>query len=138
MAVIILVILATVFVGALAMHAFRQYKLRLRQRMSDNEYNVAVRIWEYACVVDEQIHHAIRKGKGVLDFARITIPTSEGYHLSLELIGTYFRVHAVPNKYNKTGRLSFLTDNTLTVRAADHLGRQAGADDPEYKGEGAE
>jgi hypothetical protein len=132
---IILVILAAVFVGALAMHGYKQYKIRLRKRISQNEYGVAVTIWEYACKVKENINIAMRKGNGVLDYSLIAIPKSDGYHLSLELIGTYFRVHAVPDKYNKTGRLSFLTDNTLTVRAADHLGKQASTEDPEYDGE---
>ena len=135
MATTVLIILAAVFIGGLTMHALKQYQLRLKQRISDNEYNVAVKLWEYACVVEKSINQAIRKSNGVLEFARIAIPTSDGYHLSLELIGTYFRVHAVPTRYNRTGKLSFLTDNTLTVRAADHLGRQASADDPEYKGD---
>ena len=132
---IILIILASVFVGALALHAYKQYKLRQRHRINDNEYKAAVTVWEYSRLVEDSIESAIRTGEGVIDFAKITVPHAQGYALSLELIGTYFRVHAIPNKYNKTGQLSFVADNTLTVRAADHMGGTASADDPEYKGE---
>ncbi|HXG93992.1 MAG TPA: hypothetical protein VNN73_16730 [Blastocatellia bacterium] len=135
---ILLIILATVFVCGLALHGYKQYKIRVLHRMSENEYSVAVTLWEYACVVKESISVAIRKSGGLLEFEKIAVPHSHGYTLSLELIGTYFRVHAVPVKYNKTGRLSFLADNTLTVRAADHFGKQASPDDPEYKGNAGE
>ena len=82
-------------------------------------------------------HHAAQKSTktGVLDFTKITVPHSQGYRISLELIGGYFRVYAVPARYNITGRLSFLTDNTLSVRASDRAGQQASCEDGEYKGE---
>jgi hypothetical protein len=131
---IILIIIATVFVGALGLHFYKQYRLRQERRISENEYEVAVTIWEYSVLVRDSINAAVLKSGGVLEFAKIAVPHSQGYDLSIELIGTYFRVHATPRKYDKTGRLSFLADNTLTVRAADHQGAQAEMDDPEYKG----
>jgi hypothetical protein len=133
--VIILIILAAVFAGALGLHAYKQLQIRRRQRMSKNEYNTAVTLWEYARLVREQIDDAKQPGKGALDFTRIAVPHSQGYRVSLELIGTYFRVYAVPKKYNRTGRLSFVSDSSLSVRAADRAGHPASADDDEYQGD---
>lgn len=132
---IVLVIVAGIFVGALGLHGYKQFKVGQERRIGENEYNVAVALWEFGGLVKSQIDDALRKGKGVLDFTNITIPSSQGYKVTLELIGTYFRVYAVPLKYARTGRLSFLTDNTLTVRAADRAGRRASAEDAEYKGD---
>ncbi|MFY9572506.1 MAG: hypothetical protein WAV20_13990, partial [Blastocatellia bacterium] len=95
----------------------------------------AVTLWEYARVVKEQIDNTIRLGSGVLDFTKIAVPHSQGYKISFELIGVYFRIYAVPARYNRTGKLSFLTDNTLSVRASDRAGQQATSEDGEYKGE---
>lgn len=135
---IILVVVSAVFAGALGLHAYKKFKLRREHRISENEYAVAVTIWEYARLVKAQIDDAIRQGTGVIDFTKITVPHSQGYRVSLELIGSYFRIYASPDRYAKTGKLSLLTDNTLTVRAADHSGEQAAADDPEYKGDSVE
>jgi hypothetical protein len=132
---IILVVLSAVFVGALGLHAYKQYKARLRQRVSENEYAVAVTIWEYARLVKAEIDDSIRQGSCVLDFTRITVPHSQGYRVSLELVGSHFRIHATPDRYAKTGKLSFVADNTLVVRASDRSGEQAAADDPEYQGD---
>ena len=134
---IVLVILAAIFVGALGLHGYKQYKVRQERRISENEYNVAVTIWEFASRTKSQIDDALRQGEGVLNFTNITIPSSEGYKLTFELIGTYFRVYAVPIRHARTGCLSFLTDNTLTVRAADHAGERATTEDAEYKGDPA-
>jgi hypothetical protein len=133
--VIVLIILAAIFVGVLGAHAYKQFKIREQQRMSENEYKIAVTLWEYARLVKQQVDGASRHGTGVLDFTKITVPHSQGYRISLELIGGYFRVYAVPDRYNRTGRLSFLTDNTLSVRASDRGGQQSTSEDPEYKGE---
>src|SRR5215217_7111970 len=116
---LILIILAAVFVGALGLHAYKQYRIRQQERMSQNEYDVALTIWEYARAVKSQIDGAIQQGTGVINFTKITVPHSHGYKISLELIGSYFRVYANPNRYARTGRLSFVADNTLVVRAAD-------------------
>jgi len=133
--VIVLIILAAIFVGVLGAHAYKQFKIREQQRIRDNEYNVAVTIWEYARLVKQQVDGAIRHGTNVLDFTKMTVPHSQGYRISLELIGGYFRIYAVPSRYNRTGRLSFLTDNTLSVRASDRAGQQSTSEDPEYKGD---
>lgn len=133
--VIILVIVAGVFVCALGLHGYKQQQIRREQRMKENEYETAVKLWAYARLVREQIDDAMRQGKGVLDFTAITVPQGQGYRVSLELIGTHFRVYAVPYKYNRTGRLSFVTDTTLSVRAADRAGNPASSDDPEYEGD---
>jgi hypothetical protein len=132
---IILVILAAVFICALALHAYKHYKIRLRQRMNQNEYDVAVTIWDYARLVKRQIDEAVREGTGVLDFTKMSVPHSKGYFVSLELMGSNFRVYATPDRYAKTGKLSFFADNTLAVRAADRAGEQATSDDPEYTGD---
>ncbi|HZM86500.1 MAG TPA: hypothetical protein VFF31_08075 [Blastocatellia bacterium] len=132
---IVLVILAAVFVGVLGVHGYKQFKLRQQQKISDNEYNVALTLWEFARVVKDQIDDAVRQGTAVLDFTKITVPHSQGYQVSLELIGAYFRIYAVPSRYGRTGRLSFLTDNTLSVRASDRAGQQATSEDGEYKGD---
>jgi len=133
--VIILIIVAGIFVGALGLHGYKQFKVRQERRIAENEYEVAVALWEFASLVKSQIDEALRQGQGVLDFTNIRIPSSQGYKVTLELIGTYFRVYAIPQRYARTGRLSFLTDNTLTVRAADHAGQRASAEDGEYKGD---
>jgi hypothetical protein len=135
---IILVVISALFVGALGLHAYKQYKLRLQQRIGENEYAVAVTIWEYARLVKAEIDEAIRQGAGVLDFAKITIPHSQGYKVALELVGSHFRIYATPDRYARTGKLSFVADNTLMVRAADRSGERAAADDPEYKGDSSE
>jgi hypothetical protein len=132
---IVLIILAAVFLSVLGVNAYKQWKIRLGQRMHENEYNVAVTVWEYARMVKDQIDQSVRAGKGVLDFTGLTVPHSRGYSLSLEMIGPYFRVYAVPERYNRTGKLSFLTDSTLSVRAADREGSQASPEDDEYRGD---
>ena len=133
--VIVLIILAATFLGVLGAHAYKQFKVREQQRINTNEYKVAVTIWEYARLVKQQVDGATRLGTGVLDFSKMTVPHSEGYRISLELIGGYFRIYAVPSRYNRTGKLSFLTDNTLSVRASDRAGHQSTSEDPEYKGD---
>jgi len=132
---IVLLILTTVFVGILGVHAYKQFKIRQQRQMSENEYNAAVTLWEYARLVKSQIDAAVHHGAGVLDFKAITVPHSRGYKISIELIGTYFRVFAIPSRYNKTAKLSFLTDNTLSVRASDRGGQPATSEDGEYKGD---
>ena len=134
---IVLIILTAVFLGVLGLHAYKQFKIRQQRRISENEYNVAVTLWEYARVVRQHVDTAIRQSGGVMDFRKITVPHSRGYKISLELIGAYFRIYAVPDRYNWTGKLSFLTDNTLSVRASDRAGSQATSEDGEYKGEAA-
>ena len=132
---IVLLILAAIFVGVLGLHGYKQFKIRQQRRIDENEYNTAVTLWEFARALKHQLDVAIQNSNGVLDFTGITVPHGQGYTISLELIGTYFRVYAVPARYNKTGRLSFLTDNTLSVRASDRSGQHATSDDGEYQGD---
>lgn len=131
--VIALLILATVFVGVLAVHSYKQFRIRQQRQMNQNEYDAAVTLWEFGKFVKIEIDSATRRGAGVLDFTNITVPHTRGYQISLELIGGHFRLYAVPTKYNRTGKLSFLTDNTLSVRASDRIGQQATSEDAEYK-----
>jgi len=131
---IALIIVAAVFVAVLGARFYKQIKIARHKRMSQNEYTTAVKLWEYARLVRDEVNTAIRQGRGVLDFRSITVPHSPGYAMSLELIGSYFRVYAVPNRYNRTGRLSFVADSTLTVRASDRAGERATPEDAEYEG----
>ena len=135
MAVFIGILIAALLV-LFGLYGHRLYKTRLEQRMGENEYNTAVTLWEFAKRIKNEIDQALRSGKGILDFTNILIPSSDGYKVTLELIGTYFRLHAVPARYAKTGRLSFVADTTLTVRAADHQGQSALIEDEEYQGAG--
>src|SRR5262245_39765977 len=132
---IVLVIIDTVIVGFLNIHSYKQFKIRQQRQMRENEYDAAVTLWEFAKFVKAEIDASVRRGGGVLDFTNITVPHTRGYQISLELVGGYFRLHAVPIKYNRTGKLSFLTDNTLSVRASDRIGQQATSEDAEYKGD---
>ena len=100
---IILIVLGVAFVAALGLHAYKQFKIRRQQRISKNEYEVAVTIWEYARLVKSNIDDAIQRGTGVIDFTKIAVPHSHGYNVSLELIGSYFRIYATPGTYSKTG-----------------------------------
>jgi len=131
---IILIILAAAALITVGLYGFRFYQERLERRMSDNEYNTAVTLWEFAKQIKGEIDRAMRGGQGILSFTNITVPSSAGYKVSLELMGTYFRVHAVPARYARSGRLSFVADTTLTVRAADHQGQSASIEDEEYQG----
>lgn len=133
MAVILIILAAAVLITG-GLYGFRFYQDRLERRISENEYNTAVMLWEFAKRIKGEIDQAMRGSKGVLDFTNITVPSSDGYKVSLELIGAYFRVHAVPARYANTGRLSFVADTTLTVRAADHQGQSASIEDEEYQG----
>jgi len=136
--VIVLIILAAIFAAVLGVHAYKQFKIRQEHQIEENEYNVAVTLWEFARFVNDQVDRSIKLGSGVLDFTRIIVPHSRGYEISLELIGVYFRIYAIPQRYNRTGRLSFLTDNTLSVRASDRTGQPATSEDAEYKGDSDE
>jgi hypothetical protein len=133
MAIILIILAAAAFV-TVGLYGYRFYQDRLERRMSENEYDTAVILWEFAKRIKSEVDRALAGRRGVLDFTNITIPSSTGYRVSLELIGTYFRVHAVPARYGKTGRLSFVADTTLTVRAADHQGQSASIEDDEYQG----
>lgn len=126
--------LALVAAAALALHLYKRALERRNRRMSQNEYRTAETIWHFARSVKAHIDDMISRGVEVLDFRMILVPSSVGYKISLELSGLRFRIYAVPEKYNRTGRLSFYVDNTLTVRASDRAGARAAESDPEYTG----
>jgi len=52
------------------------------------------------------------------------------YKFDWDISADRFEVSATPRSYGKTGRRSFLLDQTGTVRAADHKGEPANTDDP--------
>jgi hypothetical protein len=52
------------------------------------------------------------------------------YRVELNASGEKFDATATPKEYGKNGRRSFFVDETGTVRAADHKGQPATADDP--------
>src|SRR5262249_24222137 len=115
--------------------AERAEKRRGMKKMSDNAYNTALTVWNFARLIKDQIDNVSRGRAEVIDFTNISVPTGTGYNVCLELAGYGFRIHAVPEKYDRTGRVSLYVDNALTVRAWDHCGRNASAEDPEYTGD---
>ena len=127
-------LLGSLLVFALGLHFYRRTLEVRAQEMTDNEYNTAVTLWNYGRVVRGQFEEAVRNGRPVLDFYKIAVPHGSGYTVSLELSGHSFRVYAVPNRHNRTGRLSFYLDSSLTVRASDRRGARALEQDPEYTG----
>ena len=52
------------------------------------------------------------------------------YRFELDATADKFEVSATPKTYGKSGRRSFVVDQTGTVRGADHKGQPAGAEDP--------
>ncbi len=129
-----LIIIALIFLVALGLHIHKVIQRRQAQRIVDNEYNVAVVLWEFGRSLRGFLETARRNGNSVIAFNEITIPHSTGYRLTLELAGYRFRVYGLPDLYNRTGRLSFLIDDTLTVRASDRNGDLAKEEDEEYVG----
>ena len=132
---IIITILALIALGWLSWLGRRELERRRRKRMSDNAYNTALTLWNFARVVKDHLDEISRGRSEVIDFTNISVPTGTGYNVCLELAGYGFRIHAVPEKYDRTGRVSLYVDNALTVRAWDHRGRNASAQDPEYTGD---
>ncbi|MGH9760633.1 MAG: hypothetical protein ACREDR_38530 [Blastocatellia bacterium] len=131
--VLIFLLLAGAVVGTVLGRRYLQ-AIRLK-RMCDNEYNTAVALWNFARIVKGHIDELNRGRAEVIDFTKIKIPHGAGYKISLELSGFGFRVYAIPDRYNRTGKLSLFVDRSLTVRALDRVGEQATADDPEYTGD---
>lgn len=52
------------------------------------------------------------------------------YKFELDVAGDHFEITATPKSYGKTGRRSFVIDQTGVVRGADHRGEPAATDDP--------
>src|SRR5262249_29025273 len=115
--------------------AERAEKRRGMKKMSDNAYNTALTVWNFARLIKDQIDNVSRGRAEVIDFTNISVPAGTGYNVCLELAGYGFRIHAVPERYDRTGRISLYVDNALTVRAGDRGGENASAEDHEYTGE---
>jgi hypothetical protein len=127
--------LAVVAAAALALHLYKRALERRNERMRQNEYRTAETLWHFARSIKAHTDEMINRGVQVLDFSKILVPSGIGYKISLELSGPRFRIYAVPERYNRTGCLSFYVDNTLTVRASDRAGAPAAESDPEYNPE---
>jgi hypothetical protein len=54
----------------------------------------------------------------------------QSYRIEVNASGDHFEATATPKEYGKTGRRSFYMDQTGVLRAADHKGRPATAQDP--------
>lgn len=132
---IALIIVAVVAIAAAGLHLYKRMCQVRERRMKQNEYDTAVVIWTFARDLKVQLDEAIREGNGVLSFSSIRVPHGPGYKLTLELAGFDFRVHGLPERAGRSGRLSFYIDRTLTLRAAERNGETATEDDSEYTGD---
>ena len=129
---IIVVTLIAVCLAVLGLFARKRLEQSRQERMDENEYNTAVTVWEFARTIKSCMDDMIEEDTGLIDFRKIAVPHGTGFTVSLELHYGQFQVHAEPARYNRTGRLSFFTDGSLVVRAADHGGGRASGADPEY------
>jgi hypothetical protein len=135
MTTIIIVLLAIILLGWLGWFGRREVERRRQKRMGDNAYNTALTLWNFARIIKDQLDAVSRGRAEVIDFTNISVPAGTGYNVCLELAAYGFRIHAVPDRYDRTGRISLYIDNGLTVRAWDRGGENASAEDPEYTGE---
>src|SRR5215469_2273108 len=133
--IIVVALLSIISLSWLGWFARRELERRRSKRMSDNAYNTALTLWNFARVIKDQLDEVGRGGAEVIDFTNISVPAGTGYNVCLELAGYGFRLHAVPERYDRTGRISLYVDNALSVRAWDRGGQNATAEDPEYTGE---
>jgi hypothetical protein len=133
--IIVAALLSIILIGWLGWFGRRYLERRRAKRMSDNAYNTALTLWNFARVIKDQLDEVGRGKAEVIDFTKISVPAGTGYNVCLELAGYGFRLHAVPERYARTGRVSLYVDDALTVRAWDRGGENATAQDPEYTGE---
>jgi hypothetical protein len=131
MAIILLTIAITVM-AILGLHAYRRIREVQQQRISDNEYNTARTLKDFARFLKTYTEDVPCHGVRVLDFSKIFVPHGAGYRILLELSSRGFKIYAVPHKYNRTGRLSFYIDSDLEIRAYNHEGKRANEEDPVY------
>jgi len=129
---ITLILLALIAIAALGFHLHKRMGQIRERRIKDNEHETAVVIWTFARDLKTQLDGVIREGSGVISFNNIRVPHGPGYHLTLELAGFDFRIHGLPERLAKSGRLSFFIDKSLTLRASERNGEPASTDDPEY------
>jgi hypothetical protein len=133
--IIVVALVSIISLSWLGWFARRELERRRLKRMSDNAYNTALTLWNFARVIKDQLDEVGRGRAEVIDFTNISVPAGTGYNVCLELAGYGFRLHAVPERYDRTGRISLYVDNALTVRAWDRGGENATAEDPEYTGD---
>jgi len=133
--IIVVALVSIISLSWLGWFARSALERRRAKRMSDNAYNTALTLWNFARVIKDQLDDVGRGRAEVIDFTNISVPAGTGYNVCLELAGYGFRLHAVPERYDRTGRISLYVDDALTVRAWDRGGENATAEDPEYTGE---
>jgi hypothetical protein len=133
--IIIAGLVSIILLGWLGWFGRRYLERRRAKRMSDNAYNTALTLWNFARVIKDQLDEVGRGKVDVIDFTKISVPAGTGYNVCLELAAYGFRLHAVPERYDRTGKISLYVDNALTVRAWDRGGENATAEDPAYTGE---
>lgn len=132
---IILIPLAVIGLGALGFYIYKQIGKMRERRLKENEQNTSVVLWTFARDMKSQLDEVTHEGTGVLSFNNIRVPHGPGYKLMLELAGFDFRIHGIPEKLDRSGRLSFYIDKSLTLRAGQRNGEKATEDDPEYMSE---
>jgi hypothetical protein len=135
MYILVTLLAIIIILGWLGWFGRRYLEGRRRKRMSDNAYNTALTLWNFARIIKDHLDEVSRGTADVIDFTNISVPAGTGYNVCLELAAYGFRIHAVPERYDRTGRLSLYVDNALTVRAWDRGGENATAEDPEYTGD---
>src|SRR5260370_34434273 len=114
---VIIILLAIITLGLPGWFARRAMERHRRKKMSDNAYSTALTLWNFARVIKDQLDEVSRGRAEVIDFTNISVPAGTGYNVCLELAAYGFRIHAVPERYGRTGRLSLYVDNGLTVLA---------------------
>jgi hypothetical protein len=112
--------------------AIQQYKKRQERQLRENENTAAITIRDYARTVKTLLDESKRNGISSIGFQQMAVPTSCGYHLSIELSAHTFQIYGVPDIHNKTGRLSFYADHSLILKAADNGGALATAKDDAF------
>src|SRR5215470_9037338 len=111
MTTLILLILAIALLAWLGWAGTKALEQRRRKRMSDNAYSTALTLWNFARIIKDQLDEISRGRASVIDFTNISVPAGTGYNICLELAAYGFRLHAVPEKYARTGRISLYVDD---------------------------
>lgn len=132
---IIFVIVALIVIGALGLHLYKRMGQIRERRLKENEYNTAVVMWTFARDLKLQMDEVVREGTGLLSFSNIKIPHGPGYNLTLEINGFDFRLYGLPERLERSGRLSFYINKSMTLRAGERNGEKATEDDPEFVGD---
>jgi hypothetical protein len=129
------VIIPLVAAALLVFLVRRKLMINREEQIAKNEYETATSLWTFAKTLKGHMDRRAGQDTTVLDFTQISMPKGAGYRISVELSACGFNLRALPNRYSRTGRVSFYADNTLTVRALDRGGAPACVEDPEYMAE---